>query len=191
MSPRKMFRLRALSALAVLSTACSGVGLRPDGTPKPQDCPREAMDAMIRMGITPDDTFSVVVDARQESPQPTRLEEGPIESYMDEAYRRLPLNTRLFGRVWTAGEMVVIRYYEAQIPGRERIPFCAEMDDSGGQEKYPESPPGVAIIQDNFAVVRAVSRYGEIDLSKERGRVYIFRDTDELPPPGVRGMKKR
>ncbi|QRK11482.1 hypothetical protein JQX13_16235 [Archangium violaceum] len=70
------------------------------------------------------------------------------------------------------------------------MPFCAEVDDSGGQEKKPESPPGVALIQDNFAAVRAVSRYGEIDFSKERGRVYLYRTIEDLPPE-VRGKQKQ
>ena len=107
-------------------------------------------------------------------------------SYLDMPYKRLPEGSRLFGRVWTGGEMVTVRYDAIQVPGGRRMPFCAEVDDSGGQEKDPASPPGVAIIHDNVAAVRVVARYGDEDPSRPKGRLYIYGDPKELPPD-VRG----
>jgi hypothetical protein len=90
------------------------------------------------------------------------LEEGPVVGYVDMPNNPLPERTRLFGQVWTAGKRVIVRYDAAQVPGGRRVPFCAEVDDSGGQVKDPASPPRVAIIQDNVAMVRGVARYGEL-----------------------------
>jgi hypothetical protein len=181
MSPRSRSPLLTLGALAVLFTACAGVRLRPDGTPEPQDCPREALAAMSEMGLSTEDSFSVVVDERLAERPPARLVEGPIVSYLDMPYKQLPERSRLFGHVWTGGEMVTVRYDAIQLPGGRRVPFCAEVDDSGGQEKDPASPPGVAIIQDNIASVRVVARYGEVDPSRPKGRLYIYSDPRELP----------
>ncbi|HEX5751253.1 MAG TPA: serine/threonine protein kinase [Archangium sp.] len=190
MSPRRSLHLPALGALAVLFTACSGVRLRPDGTPEPQDCPREALDAMARLGIHPKDSLTVLVDERWGERGVTRLEEGPVVGYLDSSHEQLPERTRLFGQVWTAGEMVTVWYYEAEVPGGSRMPFCAEVDDSGGQVKDPSSPRGVAIIQDNVANAKVVARYGEIDPSRPKGRLFIYGDVDELPPDVRDSLKK-
>ncbi|HEX8821067.1 MAG TPA: hypothetical protein VF794_14155 [Archangium sp.] len=178
-----------LGALVVLCTGCSGVRLRPDGTPEPQDCPRQTLEAMARMGLYPGDSFPVVMDERLGVASKARLEEGSVVGYVDRPYEQLPEGTRLFGQVWTAGEMVIIRYDAIQVPAGHRMPLCAEVDDSGGQEKDPASPKGVAIIQDNVGVVKVVTRYGEHDFSKDRGRVYIYRTIEDLPPKVRKKLK--
>ena len=144
---------------------------------------------MAALGIKPEDTLSVIVDERLGNPEPTWLKDGPVVSYLDMPIKKLPVSTRLFGRVWTAGEMVIVRYDEIQVPGGRRMPFCAEVDDSGGRVKKPESPPGVAIIQDNFAAVRVVTRYGEND-SREGPMLYLYRNIEDLPPE-PRGPRKQ
>jgi serine/threonine-protein kinase len=141
---------------------------------------------MSKMGLSTEDSFSVVVDERLPERPPARLEEGPIVSYVDLPYKQLPERSRLFGRVWTGGEMVTVRYDAIQFPGGSRMPFCAEVDDSGGQVKDSASPPGVAIIHDNVASVRVVARYGEENPSRPKGRLFIYSHPRELPPE-VRG----
>jgi hypothetical protein len=140
---------------------------------------------MAEMGIgssAPIESMTVIVDERLGETDRARLVEGAVVGYLDEPYKQLPVGTRLFGQVWTGGEMVIIRYDALQVPGGRRMPFCAEVDDSGGQEKDPASPRGVAIIQDNVAAVRVVARYGEIDPSQPQGRLYLYRDINDLPP---------
>ncbi|AKI98600.1 hypothetical protein [Archangium gephyra] len=134
--------------------------------------------------------MSVIVDERLGERGKARLVEGPVVGYLNEPYKHLPVRTRLFGQVWTGGELVIVRYDAIQVPGERRRPFCAEVDDSGGQEKDPASPKGVAIIQDNVAAASVVARYGEIDPSRPRGRLYIYGDVDELPPDVRDSLKK-
>ena len=193
MFPRRSLYLFVLSALTALCSGCSGVRVRSDGTPLPQDCPREALESMAEMGIGPSESIesmSVIVDERWGESGKTPLVEGPVVGYLYEPYRQLPRRTRLFGQVWTGGEMVIVRYDALQVPGGRRRPFCAEVDDSGGQEKDPASPRGVAIIPDNVAAVRLVARYGEIDPSRPPGRLYIYRDINDLPPKVRERLKK-
>ncbi|WP_257461975.1 hypothetical protein [Archangium lipolyticum] len=131
----------------------------------------------------------IIMDERLGERGPTRLEEGPVVGYVDMPYKQLPERTRLFGQVWTAGENVIVRYDAAQVPGGRRVPFCAEVDDSGGQVKDPVSPPSVAIIQDNVAMVRVVARYGELD-SVDRPKAYISREVYK-PPPAPRSPPEK
>lgn len=185
-----MLQISALGALVVSSTGCSGVRLRPDGAPEPQDCPRGALEAMTRMGLSPGDSFTVIVDERLGETFKARLEEGPVVGYVDRSHAQLPEGTRLFGQVWTAREMVIIRYDAIQVPGVRRMPFCAEVDDSGGQEKDPASPKGVAIIQDSIAFVKVVTRYGENDFPQRKGKLYLYSTPEELPPEVRETLKK-
>jgi hypothetical protein len=48
----------------------------------------------------------------------------------------------------------------------------------------------VAIIQDNVAAASVVARYGESDASRPPGRLYIYRNVDELPPDVRDSLKK-
>jgi hypothetical protein len=182
MSPRRRLQVFALGALVVLCTGCSSVRLRPDGAPEPQDCPRKTLDAMARMGLNPGDSFTVVMDERLKERFSARLKEGPVVGYLDRPHEQLPERTRLFGQVWTAAEVAIIRYEAVQIPGGRRMPFCAEVDDSSAQVKDPASPNGVAIVQDSIAFVKVVARYGENGISQQGGRLYLYKNVEDLPP---------
>lgn len=178
MSPKRRFHPFALVALLSLVAGCSGLRLRPDGTPLPEECSGEAREAMARMGVKPDDRFSIIVDERLMRQWPTPLEEGPVVGYLEEPDRRLPVGTRFYGQAWTAGPKAIVRYYELQVPGGTRMPFCLEVRDGfGGQMKDPSSPPGVALLPDPDVVVAAVFRYGERDAIQEldRSRFYFHR----------------
>jgi hypothetical protein len=86
----------------------------------------------------------VELDANQFEREPILLTAGPIESIMMESMGQLGAATRLYGRVWTSGPRVVIRYYRAQRAGGNTLPICAVARLGSGQldgkpGKYPGS----------------------------------------------------
>jgi hypothetical protein len=89
------------------------------------------------------------------------LKEGPISTVVKDPLGTLSGGTRLYGRVWTGGQQVVIRYYEAQEPGEQRrLPICAVARSARGQlRKMPGSKPGTAIIEYGSSLVVTVSRF--------------------------------
>jgi hypothetical protein len=113
------------------------------------------------LGIRVGDGASVELDVTRPKLSPITLYEGEIESEMTDDYLG-PLRppTRLYGRVWTGGPQVVVRYYEAQAPGREKFPICAVARVARGQlRKRPESKPGTAIIEYSSASVFIVNAF--------------------------------
>ena len=149
-----------LALLLALLWGCTGVPLRPDGTPGPEECPAGALEAMREMGIKPGDKGSVEADATQNELRPARLMEGPVIGFLDEPFKRMPERTKLMGRVWTGGEDVVIRYYEAQLPDGRRRPVCMVAKEGlGGLRKREGSVPGVAVVEDSLVILRAVDGY--------------------------------
>jgi hypothetical protein len=137
-----------------------GVSLRPDGSPGPEECSAEALKAMEILGLGVGDGASVELDVNQADDSPITLYEGPIESDLNNDLGPLPPATRLYGRVWTGGSQVVIRYYEAHPPNRAKIPICAVARLARGQmKKRPESKPGTAILEASFAGVFVVDAF--------------------------------
>ncbi|KFE66066.1 hypothetical protein [Hyalangium minutum] len=93
------------------------------------------------------DTSLVELDANQIKSNPIYLYDGPIESVLWKDFGTLEATTRLYGQVWTGGPQVVIRYYEADPPGREKLPICAVARLSENQlRKLPGSKPGMALL---------------------------------------------
>ena len=182
MAPRRMLQVSALGALVMSSNGCSSVRLRPDGAPEPQECPSGALVAMARMGLNPEESFTAVMDERLKERFDARLEEGPVVGYLNKPHAQLPEKTRLFGRVWTSARKAIIRYDAAQVPGGRRMPFCAEVDDGQAQVKDPASPSGVAIVEESIAFVKVVTRYGENDFPQQKGKLYLYRTPEDLPP---------
>jgi hypothetical protein len=136
--------------LSVLSLGCagSGVSLRPDGGPGPQECPQKALEAMRILRLRPGDTSMAEVDANQSAQDSITINDGPIESVLREDLGYLPSTTRLYGQIWTGGPNVVIRYYEARPPDGESIPLCAVARLSGGgMLKRPGPHPGSAVLE--------------------------------------------
>ncbi|GMU11284.1 hypothetical protein [Corallococcus caeni] len=56
------------------------------------------------------------LDANQIDARRISLYDGPIESILKDDIGTLEATTRLYGRVWTSGPQVVIRWYEAHPP---------------------------------------------------------------------------
>ena len=160
--PTPKARVRNFVVLLVTSLGCttSGVSLRPDGTPGPQECPEDAKRIMEALNLHVGDTALVELDANQIRSRRVTLYDGPIESKLIRDFGTLETTTRLYGQVWTAGPRVVIRYYEAHPPERGRLPICAVARLSYDQmRKLPESKPGMAILEGSVAGVDVVDAF--------------------------------
>ncbi|HEX8819510.1 MAG TPA: hypothetical protein VF794_06260 [Archangium sp.] len=164
-----MPRTKALflfSALLLwMSSGCTptlgNVRLRSDGTPGPEACPEETLKAMRYMKLHVGDAALVELDANQMGASPITLYDGPVESVLERDIGNLDGPARLYGRVWTSGPQVVIRYYEAHLlDGGEKVPICAVARLGNGQlRKRPESKPGTAILDFSIASVFIVDSF--------------------------------
>ncbi|RKH32801.1 serine/threonine protein kinase [Corallococcus praedator] len=152
-------------AIAILATASgcpatTGVALRADGTPGPQECSEEARKAMRYLKLHVGDASWVDLDANQLDAKRVTLYDGPVESILKDDFGTLEATTRLYGQVWTGGPQVVIRYYEAHPPDSEKIPLCAVARLSRDQmRKLPESKPGTAILEGSTAAAYVVDSF--------------------------------
>jgi len=156
--------LRSLVFVALLLAAsgcpAGSVLLRPDGSPGPEKCPEEALKAMRILRLRVGDSAWVDLDVNQADTSPISLYEGPLESMVNDELGPLESPTRLYGRVWTEGPQVVIRYYEARPPDGDVIPICAVARLAKGQlKKLPGSKPGMAIVEFSEATVSIVDRF--------------------------------
>jgi hypothetical protein len=157
------FLLSSIAFLPVsLGCAMPGVWLRPDGSPGPQPCPGEWKTEMRIMNLHVGDHVVVDIDANQSGSKRLILYDGTIESVIwDGSFSSLTEMSRLYGQVWTtSGPHVVIRYYEAQAPKGERIPFCAVAQlDGDDARKLPDSKPGIAYLGISMAKVVLVDAF--------------------------------
>jgi hypothetical protein len=136
------------------------VSLRADGSPGPEKCPEEALKTMRILRMHVSDATDVELDANQIDASPITLYDGPVESVLDGSLGTLDPMTRLYGRVWTSGPLVVIRYYEAKPPDGDTVPICAVARMGDGQlRKRPESKPGTAIVEFSSAAVFVVDSF--------------------------------
>jgi hypothetical protein len=110
--------------------------------------------------LTVGDGATIELDTNQSDTSPITLYDGPVESMLNSSLGPLPPVTRLYGRVWTSGPQVVIRYYEAHPPDEEPIPICAVARLARGPlQKKPESKPGTAILEFSRAGVFVVNSF--------------------------------
>ena len=149
-----------LATSAGCATGPGRVPLRSDGTPGPEECPEEALKGMRYLRVRVGDSAEVELDANQDDARPIRLYAGPVESILYGELGTLGTGTRLYGRVWTDGPQVVIRYYEAHPLDGDKIPLCAVARLSKGQmRKLPGSQPGIAILEFSSAGVYVVDEF--------------------------------
>ncbi|RKH47196.1 serine/threonine protein kinase [Corallococcus sicarius] len=160
-APRTLSSVAFVLALALgCTTTQGGVGLRPDGTPRPEACPEDALQAMRILRLRVVDGANVELDINQDDVSPITLYDGPVESMLISSLGPLESPTRLYGRVWTEGPQVVVRYYAAHPPDGDRIPICAVARLSKGQlRKRPDSLPGTAILEFSKAGVDIVESF--------------------------------
>jgi hypothetical protein len=115
---------------------------------------------MRNLGLSVGDSADIELDVNQTDTSPITLYEGPVESMLNSPLGTLPAVTRLYGRVWTSGPQVIIRYDEAHVPDEEPIPICAVARLARGQmQKRPESKPGTAILEFSEAGVYIVNSF--------------------------------
>ena len=156
-----LLRAGALCALlgAVAGAGCTGVSIRPDGSPAEEKCPQGARESMAAFGLRPGASTTIHVDATRTQSGPLIVYDGPIESRTWLNMADLPGHTRLVGRVWTGGPRVVIRYYSARLPDGKVIPFCAVAAENRlGLEKSP-GRAGFAAIQSSTAFVEVTGEF--------------------------------
>jgi len=157
---RALIRPSLLLFLAATGCPTAGVPLRPDGSPGPEKCPEEALKTMRILRMRPGDSAFVELDVNQTDTSPITLYDGPVESMLNEPLGPLEAPTRLYGRVWTSGAQVVVRYYEARPPHGDTIPICAVARLAHGQlKKLPESKPGMAVLEFSAAGVFVVDSF--------------------------------
>jgi len=136
-----------------------GVAVRPDGSPAEEPCPAGAREAMAELGLWPRASAQVDLDVTQLREGALLVYDGPLESETVVPMGELSAKTHLFGRVWTGGPRVVIRYYSAQLPDGRKLPFCGVANWNGpGLPKAP-GRPGSAALSQTFASVDVVSQF--------------------------------
>jgi hypothetical protein len=140
--------------------ASSGVSIRPDGGPGPQDCPEKALETMRILRLRPGDSTKAEIGANQSAADFVIVNDGPVESVLADYLGYLPPTTRLYGQIWTGGPNVVIRYYEARPPDGDPIPLCAVARLSGGGlRKRPGPRPGSAVLEVSRVSVHIVDAF--------------------------------
>jgi hypothetical protein len=153
----------AIALLLFAGCAPGTVVLRPDGSPGPEPCPPKALETMAILRLHPGDRAWITVDLNKRGQHNFTINEGPIESALDEQMGNSVLEggTRLYGKVWTSGPDVVIRYYEARPPDPGGpLAICAVARLSDGQlKKKPGPAPGSAILEFSFAGVVIVDAF--------------------------------
>ncbi len=150
MRSKKALLLASVIAATYVGVGCAstGVSLRPDGSPGPEACPKKALEAMRILQLRPGDSSSVEIDANQSRQQPLTVYEGPVESYLTDPLGFFGPGTRFYGRIWTRGPNVVIRYYEARPLEGETVPLCAVARLTyGGLRKQSSPAPGMAVLE--------------------------------------------
>ncbi|MFY0562321.1 serine/threonine protein kinase [Archangium lansingense] len=146
--------------LATAGCPAGSVLLRADGSPGSEKCSEEALKTMRILRMHVSDSAGVELDANQIDASPITLYDGPVESYLDGSLGNLDPGTRLYGRVWTSGPLVVVRYYEAKPPDGDTVPICAVARLGKGQlAKRPDSKPGTAILDYSGASVFVVDSF--------------------------------
>lgn len=162
----RFIRLAPVCCAALLmassgGTTAGGVALRADGTPGPEECSEKSREVMRYLRLFVGESAWVELDANQDMTDTVTLYEGPIESILEEDLGLLEAPARLYGRVWTSGPQVVVRYYEAQpLDGGDKVPLCAVARLGLGQlRKRPDSKPGTAILGSSRAGVYIVDSF--------------------------------
>ncbi|RYZ44661.1 MAG: serine/threonine protein kinase [Myxococcaceae bacterium] len=149
-----------LTGCATAAPIPGQVAMRPDGTPEPEACSEEALKTMRILGLEVSDGATMEFDVNQADTGPVYLREGPIESELNSSLGPLHPATLMYGRIWTGGNQIVIRYYEAKPPDRERLPLCAVARSSKGQlRKMKDSKPGMATMEFSGAAVYIVDGF--------------------------------
>jgi len=138
------------------------VPLRPDGSPGPEECPKKALEAMAVYRLKTGDEEWIDLDMSKVGARgEITVNDGPIESSLRDALGPLNTRTRLYGKVWTSGPYVVVRYYEAKpLDVGPPIPICGVARvDNDFLKKRPGPAPGSAVLDGNVVSFRIVDAF--------------------------------
>jgi len=150
---------------AAAGLGCPAAQVKP---PEPEDCPKEAAEAMSReLKLDRGSRLRAVVDINQDirpPDDPTEgweygvYQDGPVIGRLTMGDGGLPEGTLLHGRLWTgpgiyenAGDVevpaVLGRYTQAVLPDGRKFPVCIVLGDVDGRvPKQEGSKPGAAVL---------------------------------------------
>jgi serine/threonine-protein kinase len=145
---------------ASMGLGCAGAQVKP---PEPEDCPREAREAMEKLTFNERTSFLVDVDIRQpgETDSLGVYQDGPVVGRVlkdPDGPQRLPEGTLLHGRLWTGPGIyevystgrkpgVMGRYTLAVLPDGRSFPVCIALGNGDGRvAKYRGSTPEVTVL---------------------------------------------
>lgn len=117
---------------------------------------------MELLGLHPGDAAWIDLDFFKIGSSNITVNDGPIESASQEPLGdAFETRTRFYGKVWTSGPFVVIRYYEARrLDLGPTIPICAvaRLDDDE-LKKQPCPVPGCAVLKSSVAAIEIVDGF--------------------------------
>jgi len=151
------------SLLAAWLCAAAGLGcpaaqVKP---PEPEDCPKEAAEAMSReLKVETGSPLQAIVDINQpgDMSEVGLYQDGPVIGRITEGDGNLPAGTLLHGRLWTGAGIydiagskerpaVLGRYTQAILPDGRKYPVCIVLGDTDGRVPKAEgSKPGAAVL---------------------------------------------
>jgi len=163
MKPKRCAPLLVLLLIGCVTPGPGMVGLKPDGSPGPEPCPAKALANMALLRLHPGHASWVDVDQSKIGMRNVTINDGPIESILQQPLGPsvLDTGTHLYGKVWTSGPYIVIRYYEARPPDSgEPFAICAIARlDEGGLKKKPGPAPGSAVLEISISGVVIVDGF--------------------------------
>ncbi|WP_257463256.1 serine/threonine protein kinase [Archangium lipolyticum] len=156
-SPSTSSSFLAAWLCAVVGIGCPAVQVRP---PEPEDCPRDATEAMAELKIETGSRLRAIVDINQPGDQGDTgvYQDGPVIGRLTRGDGNLPEGTLLHGHLWTgpgiydiAGDVkrpaVLGRYTQTVLPDGRKYPVCIVLGDTDGRVKKEEgSKPGAAVL---------------------------------------------
>jgi len=140
---------------AVAGLGCPAAQVRP---PEPEDCPREAREAMSEELRLLDEgaAFRIIVDINQPGWGAGIYQDGPVIGRITQGYGGLSEGTVLHGRLWTGPGIyndtnlkepaIMGRYTLAVLPDGRKYPVCIALGDVDGRvPKQAGSKAGAAV----------------------------------------------
>jgi serine/threonine-protein kinase len=169
-SPSTSSSFLAAWLCALVGIGCPGAQVKP---PEPEDCPKEATEAMFQeLKVRTGSLLMAVVDINQpgDSSELGVYQDGPIIGRITMGAGNLPEGTLLHGRLWTGpgiyyviGDVkdpaVLGRYTLAVLPDGRKYPVCIVMGGQDGRYPTKEGSKAGAALLNRAVPVSAVRRW--------------------------------
>ncbi|HZI13463.1 MAG TPA: hypothetical protein VE153_23990 [Myxococcus sp.] len=140
----------ALAAGAAVTLAgCTGAQVRADAT----RCTLEALECMRKqLDLKPGGQFTIFINEHQDDFATFHIQDGAaVVSITRQAEGRLPVGTRVYGRLWTGEKNLVGQYTRAQTPDGRSYPVCFALEM--GKVPGPQPAGGAHIMNGAFLTV--------------------------------------